>query len=42
MSNSISNVNSVNPKSLYDMSIEEYKEMLVNYNQNQNFPDMDN
>ena len=41
MSNNASNVNSFNPKNLYEMTVEEYKEMLINYNQNQNFPDMD-
>ncbi len=41
-SNIDNNVNSFNPKNLYDLSIDDYKEMLINYNKNKTFPNIDN
>ena len=36
-SNIDNNVDSFNPKNLYDLSIDDYKEMLINYNKNKAF-----
>ena len=36
------NVDSFNPKNLYDLSINEYKEMLINYNKKKDFPNIEN
>ena len=31
----------LNSKNLFDLSMDEYKEMLINYNENKDFPDID-
>ena len=35
------NTDSFNPQNLYDLTVREYKEMLVNYNKNKDFPSID-
>ena len=32
---------SFNTENLYDMTINEYKDMLINYNKNKDFPNID-
>ena len=33
---------SFNENNLYDLTIEEYKKMLINYSKNKDFPDIEN
>ena len=42
MSSKKVDTSSFNENNLYDLSIEEYKEMLKNYNNNKDFPDIEN
>ena len=41
-SNIVENVDTFNDNNLYDLNINEYKEMLINYNKNKNFPNIEN
>ncbi len=41
-SNMDNRADSFSPKNLYDLTINEYKEMLINYNKNKDFPNIDN
>ena len=41
MSNNTNDAISFNEKNLYDMTMDEYKEMLINYNNNNNYPNID-
>jgi len=40
-SNKVVNTDSFNPQNLYDLSIDEYKKMLINYNYSKDFPNID-
>ena len=40
-SNKVVNTDSFNPHNLYDLTISEYNEMLINYNKNKDFPNID-
>ena len=41
-SNKVVNTDSFNPpQNLYDLTISEYNEMLINYNKNKDFPNID-
>ena len=40
-SNMVVNTDSLNPQNLYDLTISEYNEMLINYNKNKDFPNID-
>ncbi len=42
MSNKKVDTSSFNENNLYDLSIDEYKEMLINYNKNKDFPNIEN
>ena len=39
--NRVTNINSFNPQNLYDLTINEYKEMLINYNKSKDYPNID-
>ncbi len=40
-SNKVVTTDSFNTENLYDMTIIEYKDMLINYNKNKDFPNID-
>ena len=42
MSSKKVDTSSFNENNLYDLTIEEYKEMLKNYNKNKDFPNIEN
>ncbi len=40
-SNNVSEVNSFSSSNLFKLNIDDYKEMLINYNKNKDFPNIE-